>query len=667
MTERPYTPLLDQVHEPADLNSLSDAELHQLAEELRAETISVVSETGGHLGAGLGVIELTVALHAVFQAPKDKLIWDVSHQSYPHKILTGRRAKMRSLRQKDGISGFTKRSESPYDPFGAAHSSTSISAALGFAVAGDLGGQSETGHGDAIAVIGDGAMSAGMAYEAMNNAGHLKKRLIVILNDNEMSIAPPVGALSTYLSQLYAGAPFQDLKDVAKGAISFLPEPFREGAKRAKDMLKGMAVGGTLFEALGFSYLGPIDGHDLDQLLPILRTVQQRADGPILLHVITKKGRGYGPAEQARDKGHATAKFDVMTGAQQKAASNAPSYTKVFADSLLREAGEDPRICAVTAAMPDGTGLNLFAQRYPSRCFDVGIAEQHGVTFAAGLAAGGMRPFCAMYSTFLQRGYDQIVHDVAIQNLPVRFAIDRAGLVGADGATHAGSFDVAYLSNLPGMVVMAAADEAELVHMVATAAAYDAGPIAFRYPRGDGEGVELPERGTVLEIGKGRHIQAGSRVAILSFGTRLGEVIKAAELLNAQGITPTIADARFAKPLDQALILSLAEDHEAFITVEEGAIGGFGSHVMQLLADHGVFDAGLKFRSMVFPDEFIDQASPTDMYNTAGLNAQHIAEKVMGLLQQRESNCAGLSRRFLPVCTETKKPFAGLKRWPHLV
>ena len=641
MTERPYTPLLDQVHEPADLNSLSDAELHQLAEELRAETISVVSETGGHLGAGLGVIELTVALHAVFQAPKDKLIWDVSHQSYPHKILTGRRAKMRSLRQKDGISGFTKRSESPYDPFGAAHSSTSISAALGFAVAGDLGGQSETGHGDAIAVIGDGAMSAGMAYEAMNNAGHLKKRLIVILNDNEMSIAPPVGALSTYLSQLYAGAPFQDLKDVAKGAISFLPAPFREGAKRAKDMLKGMAVGGTLFEALGFSYLGPIDGHDLDQLLPILRTVQQRADGPILLHVITKKGRGYGPAEQARDKGHATAKFDVMTGAQQKAASNAPSYTKVFADSLLREAGEDPRICAVTAAMPDGTGLNLFAQRYPSRCFDVGIAEQHGVTFAAGLAAGGMRPFCAMYSTFLQRGYDQIVHDVAIQNLPVRFAIDRAGLVGADGATHAGSFDVAYLSNLPGMVVMAAADEAELVHMVATAAAYDAGPIAFRYPRGDGEGVELPERGTVLEIGKGRHIQAGSRVAILSFGTRLGEVIKAAELLNAQGITPTIADARFAKPLDQALILSLAEGHEAFITVEEGAIGGFGSHVMQLLADHGVFDAGLKFRSMVFPDEFIDQASPTDMYNTAGLNAQHIAEKVMSLLQQRKAIAQG--------------------------
>ena len=632
MTEHPYAPLLDQVHEPADLNSLSDAELHQLAEELRAETISVVSETGGHLGAGLGVIELTVALHAVFQAPKDKLIWDVSHQSYPHKILTGRRAKMRSLRQKDGISGFTKRSESPYDPFGAAHSSTSISAALGFAVAGDLGGQSETGHGDAIAVIGDGAMSAGMAYEAMNNAGHLKKRLIVILNDNEMSIAPPVGALSTYLSQLYAGAPFQDLKDVAKGAISFLPEPFREGAKRAKDMLKGMAVGGTLFEALGFSYLGPIDGHDLDQLLPILRTVQQRADGPILLHVITKKGRGYGPAEQARDKGHATAKFDVMTGAQQKAASNAPSYTKVFADSLLREAGEDPRICAVTAAMPDGTGLNLFAQRYPSRCFDVGIAEQHGVTFAAGLAAGGMRPFCAMYSTFLQRGYDQIVHDVAIQNLPVRFAIDRAGLVGADGATHAGSFDVAYLSNLPGMVVMAAADEAELVHMVATAAAYDAGPIAFRYPRGDGEGVELPERGTVLEIGKGWHIQAGSRVAILSFGTRLGEVIKAAELLNAQGITPTIADARFAKPLDQAMILDLVKTHEALITIEEGAVGGFGSHVAQLLSDQGVFDRGYCYRSMVLPDVFLDQASPEEMYANAGLRAADIAKKVREVL-----------------------------------
>ena len=630
-------PMLERIAGPADLKGLSDPELIQLAHELRSEVVSAVSETGGHLGSSLGVVELSVAIHAVFNTPHDKLIWDVGHQCYPHKILTGRRDRIRSLRQKDGLSGFTKRSESEFDPFGAAHSSTSISAALGFAVGRDMGRPT----GDAIAVIGDGSISAGMAYEALNNAGSEGRRLFVILNDNEMSIAPPVGALSTYLSQLYAGAPFQDLKDVAKGAISFLPEPFREGAKRAKDMLKGMAVGGTLFEALGFSYLGPIDGHDLDQLLPILRTVQQRADGPILLHVITKKGRGYGPAEQARDKGHATAKFDVMTGAQQKAASNAPSYTKVFADSLLREAGEDPRICAVTAAMPDGTGLNLFAQRYPSRCFDVGIAEQHGVTFAAGLAAGGMRPFCAMYSTFLQRGYDQIVHDVAIQNLPVRFAIDRAGLVGADGATHAGSFDVAYLSNLPGMVVMAAADEAELVHMVATAAAYDAGPIAFRYPRGDGEGVELPERGTVLEIGKGRHIQAGSRVAILSFGTRLGEVIKAAELLNAQGITPTIADARFAKPLDQALILSLAEGHEAFITVEEGAIGGFGSHVMQLLADHGVFDAGLKFRSMVFPDEFIDQASPTDMYNTAGLNAQHIAEKVMSLLQQRKAIAQG--------------------------
>ena len=630
-------PMLERIAGPADLKGLSDPELTQLAHELRSEVVSAVSETGGHLGSSLGVVELSVAIHAVFNTPHDKLIWDVGHQCYPHKILTGRRDRIRSLRQKDGLSGFTKRSESEFDPFGAAHSSTSISAALGFAVGRDMGRPT----GDAIAVIGDGSISAGMAYEALNNAGSEGRRLFVILNDNEMSIAPPVGAMSSYLSKLYSNEPLAKMKALAEGFESALPSPLRDSAKRARQLVTGLHGSGTLFEELGFEYIGPIDGHDLNQLLPILRTVRQRADGPILLHVITQKGRGYGPAEQARDKGHATAKFDVMTGAQQKAASNAPSYTKVFADSLLREAGEDPRICAVTAAMPDGTGLNLFAQRFPSRCFDVGIAEQHGVTFAAGLAAGGMRPFCAMYSTFLQRGYDQIVHDVAIQNLPVRFAIDRAGLVGADGATHAGSFDVAYLSNLPGMVVMAAADEAELVHMVATAAAYDAGPIAFRYPRGDGEGVELPERGTVLEIGKGRHIQAGSRVAILSFGTRLGEVIKAAELLNAQGITPTIADARFAKPLDQALILSLAEDHEAFITVEEGAIGGFGSHVMQLLADHGVFDAGLKFRSMVFPDEFIDQASPTDMYNTAGLNAQHIAEKVMSLLQQRKAIAQG--------------------------
>ena len=632
MTNRPHTPLLDQVHLPSDLKRFSDAELRQLADELRAETVSAVSVTGGHLGAGLGVVELTVALHAVFDTPRDKLIWDVGHQCYPHKILTGRRDRIRTLRQKDGLSGFTKRSESPYDPFGAAHSSTSISAALGFAVARDLGGSIDSGLGDAIAVIGDGSMSAGMAFEAMNNAGHLKKRMIVILNDNEMSIAPPVGALSSYLSRLYAGEPFQELKAAAKGAVSLLPPPFREGAKRAKDLLKGLTVGGTLFEALGFSYVGPIDGHDLDQLLPVLRTVKARASGPMLIHVITKKGKGYAPAETARDKGHATAKFDVLTGEQKKAPSNAPSYTAVFARALLDQASRDPRICAVTAAMPDGTGLNLFAERYPSRCFDVGIAEQHGVTFSAALAAGGMRPFCAMYSTFLQRGYDQVVHDVAIQRLPVRFAIDRAGLVGADGATHAGAFDVAFLANLPGFVVMAAADEAELVHMVATAAAHDDGPIAFRFPRGEGTGVDMPERGQPLEIGKGRMIRQGSRVAILSFGTRLSEVMTACEALSARGITPTVADARFAKPLDRDLILQLAADHEALITIEEGAVGGFGSHVAQLLSDEGVFDTGLRFRSMVLPDTFIDQSSPEDMYAMAGLNAADIEAKVLNVL-----------------------------------
>ena len=632
MTDRPDTPLLDRVNRPADLKNFSDAELVKLSHELRAETISAVSETGGHLGAGLGVVELTVAIHSVFDTPKDKLIWDVSHQCYPHKILTERRDRIRTLRMKDGLSGFTKRSESLYDPFGAAHSSTSISAALGFSVARDLGGNVPEGLGDAIAVIGDGSMSAGMAYEAMNNAGHLKKRMFVILNDNEMSIAPPVGAMSTYLSRLYAEEPFQDIKAAAKGAVSMLPGPFREGAKRAKDMLKGMAVGGTLFEQLGFSYLGPIDGHDLNQLLPVLRTVKARATGPVLIHVITKKGKGYGPAEAARDKGHATAKFNVLTGEQKKAPSNAPSYTRVFADSLIAEAANDDKICAVTAAMPDGTGLNLFAERYPSRCFDVGIAEQHGVTFSAGLAAGGMKPFCTMYSTFLQRGYDQVVHDVAIQRLPVRFAIDRAGLVGADGATHAGAFDVAFLANLPDFVVMAAADEAELVHMVATAAAYDDGPIAFRFPRGEGAGVTMPERGLPLEIGKGRIIAEGKRVALLSFGTRLSEVEKAAEALRAKGITPTIADARFAKPLDREMILSLAADHEALITIEEGAVGGFGSHVAQLLADEGVFDAGLKYRSMVLPDIFIDQASPADMYAVAGMNAEHIEAKVLDVL-----------------------------------
>ena len=632
MTDRPHTPLLDQVHLPADLKRFSDAELHQLADELRAETVSAVSVTGGHLGAGLGVVELTVAIHAVFDTPRDKLIWDVGHQCYPHKILTGRRDRIRTLRQKGGLSGFTKRSESPFDPFGAAHSSTSISAALGFAVARDLGGSIDSGLGDAIAVIGDGSMSAGMAFEAMNNAGHLKKRLFVILNDNEMSIAPPVGALSSYLSRLYAGEPFQEFKAAAKGAVSLLPPPFREGAKRAKDLLKGLTVGGTLFEALGFSYIGPIDGHDLDQLLPVLRTVKARATGPMLIHVLTKKGKGYAPAEAARDKGHATAKFDVLTGVQKKSPSNAPSYTSIFARALLDQASRDSRICAVTAAMPDGTGLNLFAERYPSRCFDVGIAEQHGVTFSAALAAGGMRPFCAMYSTFLQRGYDQVVHDVAIQRLPVRFAIDRAGLVGADGATHAGAFDVAFLANLPGFVVMAAADEAELVHMVATAAAHDEGPIAFRFPRGDGTGVTMPERGEPLEIGKGRMIQKGKRIAILSFGTRLSEVMTACEALGARGITPTVADARFAKPLDRDMILTLAAEHEALITIEEGAVGGFGSHVAQLLSDEGVFDTGLRFRAMVLPDTFIDQSSPEDMYAMAGLSAADIEAKVLQLL-----------------------------------
>ena len=636
MTHRPNTPTLDRVRVPADLKGLSDRDLRMVADELRQETISVVSETGGHLGAGLGVVELTVAIHAVFETPRDKLIWDVGHQCYPHKILTGRRDRIRTLRSEGGLSGFTKRSESPFDPFGAAHSSTSISAALGFAAARDLGGD----PGDAIAVIGDGSMSAGMAFEAMNNAGHLGKRLFVILNDNEMSIAPPVGALSSYLTKLYADGPFDELKAVAKGAASLLPPPFREGALRAKEMLKGMAVGGTLFEQLGFSYIGPIDGHDLDQLLHVLRAAKARATGPMLIHVITKKGKGYAPAEAARDKGHATGKFDVLTGQQAKTISNAPSYTKVFAQSLIQEAEADDRIVAVTAAMPDGTGLNLFADRFPKRCFDVGIAEQHAVTFAAGMAAGGMRPFCALYSTFLQRGYDQVVHDVAIQRLPVRFAIDRAGLVGADGATHAGSFDVAFLANLPGIVVMAAADEAELKHMVATAVAWDDGPIAFRFPRGEGVGVEMPVRGQRLEIGKGRIIGEGSRVALLSFGTRLSEVTKAAEALAAKGIAATVADARFAKPLDRDLILQLARHHEALITIEEGAVGGFGSHVAQLLADEAIFDRGLKFRSMVLPDIFIDQASPEAMYRIAGMDAPQIEAKVLETL-----GVASLSKR----------------------
>ncbi len=628
----PKTPLLDTVRSPADLRGMSDRALHQLADELRAETIAAVSETGGHLGAGLGVVELTVALHAVFDTPRDRLIWDVSHQCYPHKILTGRRDRIRTLRQKDGLSGFTKRSESPYDPFGAAHSSTSISAALGFTMARELGGAPDPALGDAIAVIGDGALSAGMAYEALNNAGHLGRRMFVILNDNEMSIAPPTGAMSSYLSRLYADKPVQDIKAAMKSALSLMPGPVQEGARRAKDLLKHATVGGTLFEELGFNYLGPIDGHDLEQLLWVLRTLRARADEPMLIHVLTKKGKGYAPAEDAADRGHARAKFDVVTGTQKKSASNAPSYTKVFANALIDEANRDDRIVAVTAAMPDGTGLDLFAKAHPKRMFDVAIAEQHGVTFCAGLAAGGMKPFCALYSTFLQRGYDQVVHDVAIQRLPVRFAIDRAGLVGADGATHAGSYDIAYLANLPGFTVMAAADEAELVHMVATAAAHEDGPIAFRFPRGEGVGVEMPQQGEPLEIGKGRMIREGSRVAILSFGARLAEVLRACESLGQKGITPTVADARFAKPLDRELILRLVREHEALITIEEGAVGGFGSHVAQLLAEEGVFDHGLRFRSMVLPDVFIDQASPREMYDTAAMNAPQIEAKVLDVM-----------------------------------
>ncbi|HHY02795.1 MAG TPA: 1-deoxy-D-xylulose-5-phosphate synthase [Paracoccus sp.] len=631
MTElppRPDTPTLDRVASPADLKALSDRQLHQLAAELRAETISAVSVTGGHLGAGLGVVELTVALHAVFDSPRDKIIWDVGHQCYPHKILTGRRDRIRTLRTEGGLSGFTKRNESPHDPFGAGHSSTSISAALGFAAARDLGGD----PGDAVAVIGDGAMSGGMAFEALNNAGHLGTRLFVILNDNEMSIAPPTGALSSYLTRLYTRGPFQELKAAAKGAVSLLPPPMQEGARRAKEMLKGLTIGGTMFEELGFSYIGPVDGHDLDQLLPLLRTVRARATGPVLIHAVTKKGKGYAPAENASDRGHATARFDVVTGVQAKAKSNAPSYTGVFAKSLIAQAERDEKIVAITAAMPDGTGLNLFAERFPRRCFDVGIAEQHAVTFSAGLAAGGMRPFCALYSTFLQRGYDQVVHDVAIQRLPVRFAIDRAGLVGADGATHAGAYDVAFLANLPGFVVMAAADEAELVHMVATAAALDDRPSAFRFPRGEGTGVELPERGIPLEIGRGRIVAEGGRVAILSFGARLAEVLAARESLAARGLAPTVADARFAKPLDRELILRLVREHEALITIEEGAIGGFGSHVAQLLADEGVFDRGFRFRSMVLPDSFIDHASPEAMYRAAAMSAPQIEAKVLEIL-----------------------------------
>ena len=622
------TPLLDQINSPSDLRGLNDSELVHLAEELRSDTISIVSETGGHLGSSLGVIELTIAIHAVFNTPYDKLIWDVSHQCYPHKILTGRRDRMKTLRKKGGLSGFTKRTESEFDPFGAAHSSTSISAALGFTVAHDLGEST----GESIAVIGDGSISAGMAYEALNNAGAEGRRMFVILNDNEMSIAPPVGAMSKYLSSLYSSSPLHSIAELAEDFTNNLPSPLREGARRAKSLVTGLAGGNTFFEELGFSYVGPIDGHDMDQLLPVLRAVRVRAKGPVLIHCITKKGKGYNPAELADDKYHGVAKFDVISGAQQKSKPNAPSYTSIFGKALLAEAERDPKVIAVTAAMPSGTGVDIMAKIFPQRVFDVGIAEQHAVTFSGGMAAGGLKPFCAIYSTFLQRGYDQIVHDIALQNLPVRFAIDRAGLVGADGPTHAGSYDVAYLTNLPNMVVMAASDEAELIHMVATAAAYDKGPIAFRYPRGEGVGVDLPKAGIPMEIGKGRIVQEGQRVAILSFGTHLSDVLVAAEMLKEKGISPTIADARFAKPLDIRLINELIANHELLVTVEEGAKGGFGAHVLHWLAETGNLDKGLKVRTLTLKDEFIDQASPSDMYTAAGLDTLSIYNLITEVL-----------------------------------
>nr|WP_284316355.1 1-deoxy-D-xylulose-5-phosphate synthase [Labrys miyagiensis] len=624
----PSTPLLDTIHSPADLRLVPEDKLQQVADELRQETISAVSVTGGHLGAGLGVVELTVALHAVFDTPQDRLIWDVGHQAYPHKILTGRRERIRTLRQPGGLSGFTKRSESQYDPFGAAHSSTSISAGLGMAAARDLGGRAN----NVICVIGDGAMSAGMAYEAMNNAGALGSRLIVILNDNDMSIAPPVGAMSAYLARLVSGSTYKNLRDFGKMLAKRLPRFFYDKARRTEEYARAFWTGGTLFEELGFYYIGPIDGHNLDHLLPVLKNVRDQADGPVLVHVVTQKGKGYGPAEESADKYHGVVKFDVITGAQVKAKANAPAYTRVFAESLVKEAEKDEKVVAITAAMPSGTGLDLFQQAFPRRLFDVGIAEQHAVTFAAGLASEGYKPFCAIYSTFLQRGYDQVVHDVAIQNLPVRFPIDRAGLVGADGATHAGAFDVTYLGCLPNMVVMAAADEAELVHMVATAVAHDSGPIAFRYPRGEGVGVEMPEVGIPLPIGKGRVLREGANIALLSLGTRLAECLKAAEDLAALGLSATVADARFAKPLDEELVLRLAREHEVLLTVEEGSVGGFGSFVAHLLADAGVFDRGLKFRSLVLPDVFLDQDKPEVMYARAGLDAAGIVVKALSAL-----------------------------------
>ncbi|CAN5373949.1 1-deoxy-D-xylulose-5-phosphate synthase [soil metagenome] len=622
------TPLLDGVRTPDDLRRLPESDLRQLADELRKETVSAVSVTGGHLGAGLGVVELTVALHYVFDTPRDKLIWDVGHQSYPHKILTGRRDRIRTLRQPGGLSGFTKRTESEYDPFGAAHSSTSISAALGMAVARDLDQRDE----NVIAVIGDGAMSAGMAYEAMNNAGHLKSLLVVVLNDNDMSIAPPVGAMSAHLARLVSGRTYLRFRGFAKRVAGLLPRYFRDKIKLTEEFARSFWTGGTLFEELGFYYVGPIDGHNLDHLLPVLKNVRDMRNGPVLVHVVTKKGKGYAPAEASDDKYHGVGRFDVITGEQAKSRSNAPAYTRVFAESLIREAERDERIVAITAAMPGGTGLDLFGEKFPKRTFDVGIAEQHAVTFAAGLATQGYKPFAAIYSTFLQRAYDQVVHDVAIQSLPVRFAIDRAGFVGADGQTHAGAFDTTYLACLPGFVVMAAADEAELVHMVATAAAIDDRPSSFRYPRGDGVGVDMPERGVPLAIGRGRILREGGAVALLSFGARLSECLKAAEELDTYGLPATVADARFAKPLDTDLIDRLAREHEVLVTVEEGSVGGFGSHVLAHLARNGALDRGIKIRTLAIPDRFVDQDKPEAMYAAAGLDAAGIVGAVFAAL-----------------------------------
>ena len=633
MNADPATPLLDTVDVPADLRKLAPDQLRQLADELRSEMIAAVGQTGGHLGSGLGVVELTVAIHYVFNTPDDRLIWDVGHQAYPHKIITGRRGRIRTLRQSGGLSGFTKRSESMFDPFGAAHSSTSISAALGFAVANRLAGR----DGRGIAVIGDGAMSAGMAYEAMNNAKQAGNRLVVILNDNDMSIAPPVGGLSAYLARLVSSRPFLKVRDIARRLSRHLPEPLHKAARKTDEFARGWWMGGTLFEELGLYYVGPIDGHNLDQLVPILENVRDASEGPCLIHVVTQKGKGYAPAEASADKYHGVQKFDVITGEQAKSAAGPPSYTNVFANALIAEAQRDDTICAITAAMPSGTGLDKFESLFPERSFDVGIAEQHAVTFAAGLAAQGMRPFCAIYSTFLQRAYDQVVHDVAIQNLPVRFAIDRAGLVGADGATHAGSFDVTYLATLPNFVVMAAADEAELVHMTHTAACHDSGPIAFRYPRGNGTGVALPAVPERLEIGKGRIVRHGTKIALLSLGTRLAESLKAADQLEAKGLSTTVADLRFAKPLDEELIRKLMASHEVIITVEEGSIGGLGAHVLTLASDAGLTDHGLKIRTLRLPDLFQDQDSPEKQYDAAGLNAPQIVETVLKALRWNDA------------------------------